>query len=340
MNDESKDGHWAELAGELGAEPVTDESSTDRDEPVDTGAELSASFEAVEASKKMPDQPAADWGGLANSLGIEPAEPISEGASYKTVEDDVDGTGRSRVDEGSKAPSTVEEVDVNADDSSDANETVLDGDSSLAEIEFAGEGGSNPGESVSGTESKEEKPGKRRRGRRRRGRGRKPGGGDTNAAAAAEDDLEKSSENAELIEDAELVIDDASQESESPSDAADAEPEEQEGDRKRRKRRRRGRRGSRRDGEAATDDGGDESESADNDDEPAVESCDDESQSDNADSGERKTGHRNIPTWEEAVGMVIAPNLDARGKDSKSTSGGKGRGRGGRGRGRKPSTQS
>ncbi|MFP6692439.1 MAG: hypothetical protein VB875_05455 [Pirellulales bacterium] len=339
MNDESKDGHWAELAGELGAEPVTDESSTDRDEPVDTGAELSASFEAVEASKKMPDQPVADWGGLANSLGIEPAEPISEGASHKTVEDEVDGTARSRVDEGSKAPSTVE-VDVNADDSSDANETVLDGDSSLAEIEFAGEGGSNPGESVSGTESKEEKPGKRRRGRRRRGRGRKPGGGDTNAGVAAEDDLEKSSENAELIEDAELVIDDASQESESPSDAADAEPEEQEGDRKRRKRRRRGRRGSRGDGEAATDDGGDESESADNDDEPAVESCDDEFQSGKADSGERKTGHRNIPTWEEAVGMVIAPNLDARGKDSKSTGGGKGSGRGGRGHGRKPSTRS
>ena len=38
--------------------------------------------------------------------------------------------------------------------------------------------------------------------------------------------------------------------------------------------------------------------------------------------------HRNIPTWDEAVGMVIATNMEARAKNPNGGSRGRGRGRG------------
>jgi hypothetical protein len=45
-------------------------------------------------------------------------------------------------------------------------------------------------------------------------------------------------------------------------------------------------------------------------------------------------GHRAVPSWEEAVGFLIAANLEARAKspESRGQHRGRGRGRGGKGR--------
>ncbi|HUY90849.1 MAG TPA: hypothetical protein VMV10_19090 [Pirellulales bacterium] len=50
-----------------------------------------------------------------------------------------------------------------------------------------------------------------------------------------------------------------------------------------------------------------------------------------------KANHRSIPSWDEAIGMIIATNMEARSKNPGA--GGGPRGRGGRGRGgrRRPS---
>jgi hypothetical protein len=44
-----------------------------------------------------------------------------------------------------------------------------------------------------------------------------------------------------------------------------------------------------------------------------------------------KPNHRGIPSWEDAIGMIVATNMEARSKNPNA--GGSPRGRGGRGRG-------
>jgi hypothetical protein len=48
--------------------------------------------------------------------------------------------------------------------------------------------------------------------------------------------------------------------------------------------------------------------------------------------GEYKPNHRGIPSWEEAIGMIVATNMEARSKNPHAgpSSRGRGRGRGGR----------
>jgi ribonuclease E len=330
MNEEPKDQHWAELADELGAEPTEVESSPDDDDDSAT-SELNVAFDAVEATAKMPDQPTGDWNSLANALGLEPQETTE---AVAPSESEVGGQS-----EGDEEPSDqlVIEPESVPSELPGTQDREID-ESSLAEVEFADESDSISEEATEAPESEEEKPPQRRRRRRRRsGRGRKTENGDSPNDAGGSSSTENVTDEVELIEDAELVADDSVQESDSQSSEADGEPDEPEGDRKRRKRRRRGRRGSRREPELTAD--SDDSEPTDDNEEAEVDSTDPKDQSDNSDPDQRKSGHRNIPTWDEAVGMVIAPNLDARTKDSTST-GGKSRGRGGRGRGRKSTKRS
>ncbi len=105
--------------------------------------------------------------------------------------------------------------------------------------------------------------------------------------------------------------------------------EEGEEPRRRRRRRRRRRKGAK--PEQETEKGTDETE----DREPAEESsdvADDDSDSlhDEDDDEPSTLGikHRKIPTWDEAVGVVISANLDSRAKNPNGGSRGKGRGRG------------
>jgi hypothetical protein len=58
---------------------------------------------------------------------------------------------------------------------------------------------------------------------------------------------------------------------------------------------------------------------------------------DDDDDVDLKAHHRGIPTWDEAIGMIVATNMEARAKNPAGPSGsrgrrGHGRGRGGHGR--------
>jgi hypothetical protein len=58
-----------------------------------------------------------------------------------------------------------------------------------------------------------------------------------------------------------------------------------------------------------------------------VDEEEDDTEEDHVDFAE----HRGIPTWQEAVGLVVGANMEARAKNPSGSRGG--RGRGGRGRG-------
>jgi ribonuclease E len=62
---------------------------------------------------------------------------------------------------------------------------------------------------------------------------------------------------------------------------------------------------------------------------------DDDEDEDQGDGNELRPSHRGIPSWEEAVGMIVSANMEARAKNPHA-GGPRGRGRGQHGRGRRP----
>jgi len=196
-----------------------------------------------------------------------------------------------------------------------------------------------PGEA---TEEGERKPGRRRR-RRRRGRGRS---GERAPEAPRETetwDVESRPARESVDDDiADQEIDD-SDETDGPAvaerEAAPREGEEERAGRPRRRRRRRGRRGgeAREPSAPATGESRQEREPEDLDDDivPAYagrrsESFDDEEDDD--DDLDLKAHHRGIPTWDDAIGMIVNTNMESRARNPAGSSGP--RGRRGRGHGR------
>lgn len=57
------------------------------------------------------------------------------------------------------------------------------------------------------------------------------------------------------------------------------------------------------------------------------------------DNGELRTSHKAIPSWDEAVGIVVSANMEARARNPNAHSGAPRRGRGGRGRGGRPGSR-
>jgi hypothetical protein len=205
-----------------------------------------------------------------------------------------------------------------------------------------------------------ERPGRRRRKRRRRGR--RPD--DSAAARPTEtgdvelelpETTEQTPEEAEELpapqESEEFAV---SEESEGQSASQEEESEERGSERPRRRRRRRRRRGPSREGETAGSveglqepaaDAGEESVEAEDlagpeelveqddllEQEEAGPVAEEESAGDLSDLDDdvEKASHHGIPTWDEAVGIVIAANLEARARNPAGSP----RGRGGRGRG-------
>jgi ribonuclease E len=151
--------------------------------------------------------------------------------------------------------------------------------------------------------------------------------------------------------------------SDSDTDAADTEATTGEGESTgdateektgRRRRRRRGRRGGRKRGEdqSKSDQGESPSDSpasvstapvAETDAPEAATASDDADAEDAEDAGETSSDrpkHRNIPTWPEAISMIVDSNLEARSTSPSADHGrGRGRGRGGRRRGRSSSSK-
>jgi hypothetical protein len=182
-----------------------------------------------------------------------------------------------------------------------------------------------------------ERRGGRRR-RRRRGRGKSAGRGpaparepetwDVESAHARGDGDSGNGDNEELDE---------------TLDASERQPTERAEEPSRSRehgRRRRRRRGGRRDGESrepsiARDDESDRVASAENEERaPQMESAAELEHDDvDDDEADLKANHRGIPTWDEAIGMIIGANMEARARNPSGSSGGQ-RGRRGHGRGR------
>lgn len=165
-----------------------------------------------------------------------------------------------------------------------------------------------------------EEPKKRRR-RRRGGRGRGRGRSDETADSEGADD-----ERADDVEgDADLAADDTADERTEVGEGA--EPDK-------RPRRRRGRGGRRRSEEAdSTSEEGDESHARRRVAAHVGEDGDDDDLDEDfteAAEGSR-SGHRNLPTWNDAIGVIVESNLAHRSKaPAKQQNQSRGRGRGGR----------
>jgi hypothetical protein len=153
---------------------------------------------------------------------------------------------------------------------------------------------------------------KRKRSRRRRGRGKKV-----------------SDETTESIE----------EEKDSTSEKSSADDSELEDETARPKRRRRRRSRRKPDAEENGAEPLDDAAASDN---TEYDADDDDDDDDVSYAGSKKSGrgrpvHQNLPTWQEAVGMIVDANLESRAKSPSKPSSPRGRGRGRGGRGRRSS---
>jgi len=166
------------------------------------------------------------------------------------------------------------------------------------------------------------KPRRRRRGRRRRkSSSKRTDTADDGQAPATGEESVREPTDADLIDEA-------------PEDAETETPGEEE-DRPKKRRRRRRPKSKRKD---AAESPGDEADDADFEGAPAEDSetatpTDGES-GDKADAATSRTSHRKIPSWQEAIGVIVTSNIESRAKSSDG-GGRRGKGRGGKGKGGK-----
>jgi hypothetical protein len=211
-------------------------------------------------------------------------------------------------------------------------------DGSDDDVESTDEGGQSLEGETTSESSEEGRPRRRRRRGRGRGRGRDREDADRSAQAkdaAHADDADSDEGLADSLED----------------DAAEREPAvegEESRDRPRRKRgRRRRRTGETREGAGESDrpaaangrasarPAADDDDDDDDDDEPLLQADDGEEGDDDESGGSpRRASHKNIPTWSDAIGVMVETNLQSRKNSPQRPTGGRERSRGGRGRGR------
>jgi hypothetical protein len=356
MTDRVKSDHWAALASLLGAEvPLEEETPTEAaptsvenevepaaDESVhETAAPLADTvsedteeiapppdlppFPPREAAAPRPRRPAPSWEQLAAELGVTPAPPPPPPRRREP-----------EVVEPTVMADTLNEAAEGFSDLADELAGVVDG---LGEA-LEAPGGSETAEASEAAEATEKKSGRRRRKRRRRGRD------------SAETRTEQGELGEQVVEEVEFgeaiteieagppgVADEAVEE-------AGPEPNEPEPTEKRprRRRKRRGGREGRAPAEArqTPEETARESEGPadlEGDEEFGEEHFDEEHDEEESDSKSVKIGFRNIPTWGEAVGTIVAKNMESRAKNPGNGGRGRGanRGRGGNRGGRRRS---
>jgi hypothetical protein len=343
MSERDQD-HWQSLLSQLGAEPQTPPARPARKQATEEPRRTAA------APRVVP--PATDWTQVAKQLGVASAEPLASEVLKRRISDDAQWVeavreaaeavalepekarpARERPRDESLTQERSTEARLTEErraETRPARETPAGGESAPHPPAPSGGFGkgifeAEPAEPLSAEaapgwlEEVEEQPQDRPRRRRRRGRS-KPGGRESVEEGAP----------------AEAIADKATEPRESAEDALTSQPEE----RPRRRRRRRGRRDDvdrpRRE-EAplpATDDSQDEEAldetvdvlAADNN--QPHESAE-KVAADDEDQPRDEAEHRNIPSWEEAIGVIIGKNMEAR---QKSPGGYRPRGRS-RGRG-------
>jgi ribonuclease E len=367
MSEPNTEDRWAALAGNLGVEPAAEAPQSAAPAGEEAAAEPQASapvpppppaFKLAEKTvrhEKKPAKPAA-WDVLAGELGIapmpppppvreepKPAEPsFAPAAHFAKAEEQVEPAEFAAEIEieaeltrwGGLEPNATEPLSFEPQEALDIlDETMFDEDEGHEEgaeapARPAGEGATPEGD---------ERPGRRRRRRRGRGRGREMGER-RESGPRAEADLSSGERAFEASEG--TFGEDI--EAESPEEGHREEGGDADDDRRGRHRRR-GRGFGREqvrdefdaeeehaEGESPEFDEGEEDDAihAGGDFEGEFEGDEDD------ESGESpRIGFRNIPTWRDAISVMISKNMESRAKNPGGSRGPGGRGRGGRGRG-------
>ena len=308
MSDD-KTNHWNSLAEQVGAEiplePVeTAKDSTGGDQPASPTEEPTQSQSPpVEAVRKLKERPLPPpprknhWGLVAGELGLEASiEDEPEPAETLSVDDASDEQSSDRDPEivTTIEPSGESPKPLESDGESNTEESAIP--PSAFDLP------THESEAVSMFAETED--------------------------AEFLDDQAESTESASTTES--VSTEDANVTDESTEGAEDGDESEERPRRRRRRPRRRSRKGqdtSDEDSSVPGDDDGVEPVRAGDE----SRASDDEETSGDRDQGRaKKSKHRNIPTWEEAIGVVVSANIEAKAKSSNSG----GSGRRGRGRGR------
>lgn len=367
MTDREKSDHWAELASVIGAEVPPEEPAAASPETSEPAFEQKAAPErprAVPAKRIVaPSRPAADWGQLAADLGIAPPppppppppapppalpaslpsfsparspiyeQPPRASEAFEAIEEELEDFSAS-----------VEEPSIAANELDDESADELAGYGADTAVEQpAGDMAEDAAGSGAETPAIERKSGRRRRKRRRRSR--EPGEARSEAAPGEEPVAQRTDVEFETSEEPEEEREE--EEPATASESAESEPSE----RRPRRRRRRGasrraekgpREESARDDRVNAEPPGDEEEDeleTDNLHDSDDFEDEDHEEGEEGEEGEGKSariGFRNIPTWGEAVGIIIATNMESRAKNPGSgRSQGGNRGRGGNRPGRR-----
>ena len=337
MSESDPKNHWSALASEIGAdvppEPEPQRPETETDEngaEAEPAATMPPARPERSARRPKPSQPKNHWNAVAGDLGMEvpdtepeseaelEAEPAAETpfGSFSVEPAIVDAKPQQSPPEGD--PSAAFESlfqpseETVGDDSGDAGEPE-EIHTALFEEEEATEASEGVSDSTEEAED-EERPRRRRRRRgRRRRRDEKSDEEQTpeevaETVAIGDDSVE--------VEVAEVIADEATEKQSEPAAADDGE--EEEGKRRRRRRRRK----PRRDREQAAEDESEADSAAD--DAPSEEPDGRKAKSARV-SEDTQAKHRKIPSWDEAIGVVVEANIQAHAK-----SGGGRRGRRGK----------
>jgi len=330
MTDQEKPDHWRSLASEIGAEVPPEQDTADRQASEEDAAsrETPSESEQVAAPKPerverpvRPARPRANWMELAEQLGVAPSE-MPQATPPRAVPPQ---TPAEPPEEAVASASDWPSVSVEPPDWLERQPAV----ETLDEVVLpeSVEPPQVSGDAVEKAEAVEPKLPRKRKKRRRRLR--EP------ESAAELTDGDKKVEEVELGPVLPTIAGDSDAEPAAetgPAESSDEPP----------KRRRRGRGGRRKStgekkpagdvrkpiaDEAFAQDTSDEEDDFDQDDESPSET------EDHPDKSSRKAAgsvHRGIPSWEDAVGVVIEANLENRSKRG----GGDGSSRPRRGRGR------
>ena len=294
--------HWAALASLLGAEPAPEEPNPQPPPPKSVAAPKAPR----QASPAPPRKPAA-WDELASSLGVTPSPPPPPPPSPQAnvpVKPATKPPARPPVEKPAEKAPFAREVAPAREVFVERREMVEEAVEEMAPAE------ERPSEASA---DEERRPGRRRH---RRGRGRdRDRERERRGESSPREEAAMASEEEGSLEFRDEADDDI--ELEPPFEPAadrDSRSEEEASDRRGRRRRpRRGASSSRDRGPRRTSEAKEEAA-----DEPTADESLDlrdamEEESD-SEEGAARPGLRNIPTWDEAVGVLVAANLESRAK--------------------------
>ena len=328
MTENTEPNHWDALVSDLGVTPPPDVKRARKESPpepdgAEVASEPSPTRGPAAASKPVPPprRASTDWSELANRLGVvpQPETEVSRGA-YLTEQPDEFADEPFAPTEALAEPEEVYREPAEAIAEPEGFSTQSD--ESIAER---------------ADEETEAKSGRPRRKRRRRGR--KPGDADLDQDTEAPTVSDSDTESAEVVAE-QPDGSDAAENDQPTSSGAESSPEKS---KRRRRRRGSGRKKGTTEGDSelapADQPPADPAATAVSSSGPAAETPDrakptDRQQTEQSaqDSTGAKAAHRAIPCWEEAIGVIVAANMEARAK-KKTDAGSSSRSRGGRGRG-------